>query len=151
MRENPVISDWVPSSGGSTEGLLGGWLAQRQAALRGMVAAGALSTFTLGRPCVPICLEHLVCHRQNIFGKATALAVKKTRPGPEPRSSSFESFANFDDQEMSFNSNHTYAGLGQNGSIATRSCTPQLTVHDYGAFGPEVRTNFSELPKHSTA
>ena len=44
MRENPVISDWVHISGGSTEGLLGGWLAQRQAALRGMLAAGARST-----------------------------------------------------------------------------------------------------------
>ena len=54
MQENPVISDWVPSSGGYTEGLLGGWLAQRQAALRGMLAAGALSTFTLGLPCVPV-------------------------------------------------------------------------------------------------
>src|SRR5438270_742849 len=29
MRENPAISDWVPISEGSTEGLLGGWLAQR--------------------------------------------------------------------------------------------------------------------------
>ena len=54
MQENPVISDWVPNSGGETEGLLGGWLAQRQAALRGMLAAGALSTFTLGLPCVPV-------------------------------------------------------------------------------------------------
>jgi len=39
-RENPVISDWVRISGGSTEGLLGGWLAQRQAALREVMAAG---------------------------------------------------------------------------------------------------------------
>ena len=54
MQENPVISDRVPNSGGYTEGLLGGWLAQRQAALRGMLAAGALSTFTLGLPCVPV-------------------------------------------------------------------------------------------------
>ena len=54
MQENPVISDWVPISGGSTEGLLGGWLAQRQAALREVMAAGALSTFTLGLPCVPV-------------------------------------------------------------------------------------------------
>ena len=54
MQENPVISDRVPSLGGYTEGLLGGWLAQRQAALRGMLAAGALSTFTLGLPCVPV-------------------------------------------------------------------------------------------------
>ena len=54
MQENPVISDWVPISGGSTEGSLGGWLAQRQAALREVMAAGALSTFTLGLPCVPV-------------------------------------------------------------------------------------------------
>lgn len=57
MRENPAIADWVPSSGGSTEGLLGGWLAQRQAALREVMAAGAVSTFTLGRPCVPVLLR----------------------------------------------------------------------------------------------
>ena len=43
-RENPVTSDWVLVSGGSTEGSLGGWLAQRQAALREVMAAGALST-----------------------------------------------------------------------------------------------------------
>ena len=41
-RENPVISDWVRVSGGSTEGSLGGWLAQRQAALREVMAAGHL-------------------------------------------------------------------------------------------------------------
>jgi hypothetical protein len=34
--------------------LLGGWLAQRQAALREVMAAGALPTFTLGLPCVPV-------------------------------------------------------------------------------------------------
>jgi hypothetical protein len=44
MQENPAISDWVRGSGGSTEGTLGGSLAQRQAALRGMLAAGARST-----------------------------------------------------------------------------------------------------------
>jgi hypothetical protein len=46
MREDPVISDRVCVSGGSTEGSLGRWLAQRQAALRGMLAAGARSTFS---------------------------------------------------------------------------------------------------------
>ena len=57
MRENPAISDWVPISGGSTEGLLGGWLAQRQAALRDVMAAGAHPTFTLGLLCVPVILR----------------------------------------------------------------------------------------------
>ena len=52
MRENPVIPDWVHVSGGNTEGLLGGRLAQRQAALRGLLAAGARSTL-LVFPCVP--------------------------------------------------------------------------------------------------
>ena len=41
MQENPAISDWVPCFGGKTEGMLGGWLAQRQAALRDVMAAGA--------------------------------------------------------------------------------------------------------------
>jgi hypothetical protein len=95
MRENPVISDWAPSSGGSTEGLLGGWLAQRQAALRGMVAAGALSTFTLGRPCVPVSLRApRVPQRKYLLERQRALAVRKTRKG-QCRINAFESFANF--------------------------------------------------------
>src|SRR5215468_951060 len=44
-RENPVISDRVRDSGGSTEGTLGRWLAQRQAALRELLAAGARSAY----------------------------------------------------------------------------------------------------------
>ena len=43
-QEDPVISDWVHDLGGSSEGLLGRQLAQRQAALREMMAAGAQST-----------------------------------------------------------------------------------------------------------
>ncbi|OLE53064.1 MAG: hypothetical protein AUG51_14760 [Acidobacteria bacterium 13_1_20CM_3_53_8] len=41
MRENPAISDRVRISEGATEGTLGRQLAQRQAALRGVMAAGA--------------------------------------------------------------------------------------------------------------
>ncbi len=62
MRENPVISDWVHISGGFAEGLLGGWLAQRQAALRGMLAAGARINFPLVYRACRRVLEHLVCH-----------------------------------------------------------------------------------------
>ncbi len=51
MRENPVISDRVRESGGSTEGTLGRWLAQRQAALRELLAAGARSTYFVSLPC----------------------------------------------------------------------------------------------------
>ena len=41
MRENPVIADRVPFRGDLTEGSLGGRLAQRHAALREVMAAGA--------------------------------------------------------------------------------------------------------------
>jgi hypothetical protein len=44
MRENPAISDWVQILGGLTEGLLGGWLALRQAALRGSWRRGHVVT-----------------------------------------------------------------------------------------------------------
>src|SRR5258705_1512080 len=76
MRENPVISDWVPVSGGSTEGSLGGWLAQRQAALREVMAAGALPTFTLGLPCVPVILRAACVPQRRIFWKAAAIAYR---------------------------------------------------------------------------
>ena len=67
MRENPAISDWVPISGGCTEGLLGRWLAQRQAALREVMAAGALSTFTLGLPCVPVFSRAACVPQEKVF------------------------------------------------------------------------------------
>ena len=68
MQENPVISDWVPVSGGSTKGSLGGWLAQRQAALREVMAAGALSTFTLGLRCVPVLFRAGCVPQESFFG-----------------------------------------------------------------------------------
>jgi hypothetical protein len=40
MRENPVIADRVPIRGDLAEGLLGGRLEQRHAALREVMAAG---------------------------------------------------------------------------------------------------------------
>ncbi|HYV00603.1 MAG TPA: hypothetical protein VE977_17360, partial [Pyrinomonadaceae bacterium] len=52
---------------GSTEGSLGGWLAQRQAALREVMAAGALPTFTLGFPCVPVLLRAACVPREKVF------------------------------------------------------------------------------------
>ena len=76
MQENPAISDWVPISGGSTEGSLGGWLAQRLAALREVMAAGALPTFTLGLPCVPVLLRAACVPRRRIFWKAATIAYR---------------------------------------------------------------------------
>jgi len=76
MRENPAIADWVPISGGSTEGSLGGWLAQRQAALREGMAAGALSTFTLGLPCVPVISRAACVPKKKFFWNATSIRCK---------------------------------------------------------------------------
>src|SRR5437870_4942518 len=74
MRENPAISDWVPISEGSTEGLLGGWLAQRQAALRGVVAAGRGLTSIVYRAC-RVALEHFVC--QTSFWKSGMIRFER--------------------------------------------------------------------------
>ena len=79
MRENPAISDWVPISEGSTEGLLGGWLAQRQAALREVMAAGALSTFTLGLPCVPVFLRAACVPQKDFFGISEEFNLRWSR------------------------------------------------------------------------
>ncbi len=84
MQENPVISDWVPISGGSTEGLLGEWLAQRQAALREVMAAGALSTFTLGLPCVPILLKSSLRARSDEFSGSRKELRNSTSACPIP-------------------------------------------------------------------
>jgi len=51
-KEEEPSHCWLGSSfGGSTEGLLGVWLAQRQAALRGVVAAGRGLTSIVYRAC----------------------------------------------------------------------------------------------------
>jgi len=73
MQENPAISDWVPISGGSTEGSLGGWLAQRQAALREVMAAGALSTLPLGLPCVPVFLRAGCVPQERVFWNSATI------------------------------------------------------------------------------
>ena len=62
-RTQPLLTGFH-ISGGSTEGSLGGWLAQRQAALRGKLAAGARFDFTLVSRACRLSLEHLVCQRK---------------------------------------------------------------------------------------
>ena len=84
MQENPAISDRLPITGGSTEGLLGGWLAQRQAALREVMAAGALSTFTLGLPCVPVVLRAACVPQRRIFWKPATIAYRRAYSGTNP-------------------------------------------------------------------
>ena len=125
MRENPVISDWAPCSGGCTEGLLGGWLAQRQAALRGMVAAGALSTFTSGRPCVPVSFRAPRVP-QNVLWKDGGIGPweSKIKGQVEVAAGPFESFANFYEEKVPFASNNAYTRVTRYGRTITRSCTP---------------------------
>ena len=68
MRKDPVISDWVQFRGASTVGSLGRGLAQRQAALRGKMAAGARFNFSLFRAC-RLNFEHLAVPRKTFFWK----------------------------------------------------------------------------------
>ncbi len=74
-RTQPLLAGFQ-FRGESTEGLLGGWLAQRQAALREVMAAGALPTFTLGLPCVPVFSRAACVPRKSFSGKLTPLGVK---------------------------------------------------------------------------
>jgi hypothetical protein len=53
--------------------MLGGRLAQRQAALRDVMAAGSLSTFTLGLPCVPIISRAASVPRKRFFWKVRTI------------------------------------------------------------------------------
>jgi hypothetical protein len=50
-------------------GLLGGRLAQRQAALRDVMAAVSLSTFTLSLPCLPMISRAACVPRKRCFWK----------------------------------------------------------------------------------
>jgi hypothetical protein len=67
MQENPIISDWVPVSGGSTEGSLGGWLAQRQAALRDVMAAGHFQPLLWVFRACRFSLEQLACQGESFL------------------------------------------------------------------------------------
>ena len=108
MQENPVISDWVPISGGSTEGSLGRWLAQRQAALREVMAAGALPTFTLGLPCVPVLLRAASVPQRRIFWKAATIAYKtrhiqrrlRKRLAAKPEETAYINCLKFDEVDL---------------------------------------------------
>jgi hypothetical protein len=56
--------------------LLGGRLAQRQAALREMMAAGALSTFAWGLCACRLSLEQIACHGENFCGTSRQFNFK---------------------------------------------------------------------------
>ena len=79
MQENPAISDWVRISGGSTEGLLGRWLAQRQAALREVMAAGHFQPLLWVFRACRFSLEQLACHREEFSGRQQPLHIDPSR------------------------------------------------------------------------
>jgi hypothetical protein len=56
--------------------MLGGWLAQRQAALRGKLAAGARFNFTLVSRACRGSLEHSLCHRKRLSESRRLLVVR---------------------------------------------------------------------------
>jgi len=85
MQENPAISDWVPISGGSTEGLLGGWLAQRQAALRDVMAGGHFQPLHWVFRACRLSLEQLACHSNEFSGSQRRLRIDQHIPEEIPK------------------------------------------------------------------
>ena len=144
-RENPVISDWVRVSEGSTEGLLGGWLAQRQAALRDVMAAGAHPTFTLGLLCVPV-ISRAACVPQEIFfGSGEEFNLLLSRSAATMRCVSENLVAEFYQSKMIFESNYPYALSRRNDCAVFRSSAPQLSAHHHGTLRIEFRIDLSNL------
>ena len=111
-------------SGGSTEGSLGGWLAQRQAALREVMAAGALSTFTLGLPCVPMISRAPAVPEKRFLWK---LGVIGLRVAPDVL------VASFDDETKIVDSHDLNRMLPGDDKTVARSCRPEFAAHDHCA------------------
>src|SRR5438067_1248709 len=86
MRENPVISDRVPRRGDLSEGSLGGRLAQRLAALREVMAAGA-RLFA----CLPSCSSALAVPR--CAGKGEEECKEQGRNSKSKSSAAFQNRA----------------------------------------------------------
>ena len=65
-RTQPFLTGFM-ISGGSTEGSLGGLLAQRQAALREVIAAGSRINFPLVYRACRLYLEHVACQEDRFL------------------------------------------------------------------------------------
>jgi hypothetical protein len=72
---NPVIFDWVQVRLEYLKDCSAGGCAQRQAALRGKVAAGARFNFTLVSRACRGSLEHPLCHGKRFSGNRTRLML----------------------------------------------------------------------------
>ena len=79
MQENPVIADQVPIRGDLTEGLLGGRLAQRHAALREVMAAGARYVSCLPTFSLALAVPRLAAKRQAHSAKGEVQNAHKAK------------------------------------------------------------------------
>ncbi len=138
MRENPVIADWVHFKGGITEGLLGGWLAQRQAALRGMLAAGARCDFTLvSRACRNV-LEHLACHRKTFPGNLDRLSISEAGKIQKLNRKRDESIVRLNDQQMVFKCHNTHKRVDCDTRALAAARPPKLPANQYRSIWIEI-------------
>ena len=142
MRENPVIADWVHFKGGITEGLLGGWLAQRQAALRGKLAAGARCDFTLVSRACRNFLEQLACHRKTFPGNLERLSVSEAGDTESNRNvthrrllprrgARIKSIVRFNNQQMVFKCHNTHKRVDCDTRALARARAPKLPANQH--------------------
>ena len=125
MRENPAISDWVRISKGLTEGLLGGGLAQRQAALRGVMAAGARFNFALVSRACRLGLEHVLCHVERFSGSGSLFDVRRGRTEG----------LTFNQNQVAFEPSYFNPLMSRNGRAIQRPCSPKFATNQDGTFG----------------
>jgi len=104
--------------------LLGGWLAQRQAALREVMAAGALSTFTLGLPCVPMISRAPSVPEKRFLWKPGVIGLRADR---------YALVASFDDETNIVDSDYFDGTLPGDDKTVARSGQPEFAAHDHCA------------------
>jgi hypothetical protein len=68
-----------------------------------------------------------------------------------PEAGLFGLLEDFHKEEMPVDSNYTDPPGSRDQRTITRSCTPQLAMHQHGALGIQVGRHLSELPEHSRA
>jgi hypothetical protein len=130
--------------------LLGGGLAQRQAALREVMAAGALSTFTFGLPCVPMISRAACVPKKKLLWKLGVIRLKANVD--EECDDGQGSIANFDEEKKFIYTNNANLMLRLNDETVDGSCRPKLTAHDYDAGWRKRRfsaSRFADLPQFS--
>jgi hypothetical protein len=127
--------------------LLGGWLAQRQAALREVMAAGALSTFTLGLPCVPMISRAPCVPKKNFLWKLRVIRLKANVD--EECDDGQGSIASLNEKGKIIDTYNANLVLRLNDEAVDGSGRPKLTAHDYCAGWRKRRFNASRFADQS--